>query len=303
MKTASLDLGSNSFLCLISEIQADGTLLVLEDVSVITRLGQGLQQEGKLTNEALLRAAQTFQKFKEIMDRHNVSQVKAVTTAAAREASNFEALKALGLKYGIPIDLISGEEEALMSFEGAIAQAELKSSLLLDIGGGSTEMAYYPDDKEKLFLRSLPLGSVRLGEMFVSDWAEVDARVVAKVKDQILKALDVSWGQARPPIKNWVAVAGTPTTLQAVEAGGYSEEAVNGQVLTYAKICNLNERILSLPLSERRKLAGMAPKRADVIPIGGAILQTLMEWADVSEVKVSTRGLRYGLAKKHTVGS
>ncbi len=296
MKTAALDLGSNSFLCLISERDQNGQLVVLEDESIITRLGQGVQKEGKLTKEGLLRAAQAFARFKILMDKHAVEKVEAVTTAAAREASNFSELKALGLQYGIPISLISGEKEAELSFAGAVSDEDRSSSLLLDIGGGSTEMAYYTEAGE-LFLRSLPLGSVRLGEMFVSDWATLTREDLEKMREQIYKTLEVFWGEERPPLKSWVAVAGTPTSLKAVDLKEFAPEKINNTFMTVTEIKRINRELLALPLNERRKTPGLQAKRADVIPVGGLILETLMAWANIDELKVSTGGLRYGLAQ------
>lgn len=295
MISAALDLGSNSFLCLISEKGQNGKLRVIEDRSIITRLGQSVQKEGKLSKDGLLRAAQAFSEFKTMMDTHNVSVVKAVTTAAAREASNFSELQDLGLQYNIPIELISGEKEAELSFLGAVAQEKKMKSLLIDIGGGSTEMAYYSSETD-LFLRSLSLGSVRLGEMFITDWAVLDRESLEKMRDQIFKMLELSWGDERPPAKNWVAVAGTPTSLKAVELGVFDVEKINGSKMTLADVKAVNKILLDMPLTERRKAPGLQPKRADVIPVGGLILETLMSWAGIEEIEISTGGLRYGLA-------
>jgi exopolyphosphatase/guanosine-5'-triphosphate,3'-diphosphate pyrophosphatase len=296
LKTAALDLGSNSFLCLISEKGQDGELIVLEDKSIITRLGQSVQKEGRITKESLLRAAQAFTTFKALIDKHEVQNVSAVTTAAAREASNFQDLKNLGLEYGIPISVISGEKEAELSFAGAVSDEERSSTLLLDIGGGSTEMAYYKQSGE-LFLRSLPLGSVRLGEMFVSDWSELNVEDLGKMRDQILKTLELSWGDNRPPQKSWVAVAGTPTSLKAVELGDFDPSLINGSSMNLSEIKKVNRDLMAMPLPERRKTPGLQAKRADVIPVGGLILEVLMEWAEVDLLTISTGGLRYGLAK------
>lgn len=296
MKTAALDLGSNSFLCLISEKNQNGELVVYEDKSIITRLGQAVQKEGKLTKESLLRAAQAFASFKELIDKHAIEKVEAVTTAAAREASNFSELKSLGEQYGIPISVISGEKEAELSFAGTVTDSERNLSLLLDIGGGSTEMAYYQDNGA-LFLRSLPLGSVRLGEMFISDWAVLDKNALEKMRDQIHKTLEVSWGTERPSVKSWVAVAGTPTSLKAVQLKKFDPDKINKSVMTLEEIKRVNRELLDLPLADRRKVPGLQAKRADVIPVGGLILETLMMWADISQIEVSTGGLRYGLAK------
>lgn len=298
MKTASLDLGSNSFLCLISEKTKTGELQVLEDLSIITRLGQGVQKEGALTKESLMRAAQAFETFAGLFEKHHVQQIKAVTTSAAREASNFSELQALGAQYKIPIEVISGEREAELSFKGAVASKQRRASLLVDIGGGSTEIAYYTDQDEKLFLKSLPLGTVRLGEIFIERWEDLNRESLERMREQVLKTLEVSWGKEKTPVKKWVAVAGTPTSLKAVELGEYDAERINNSPLTLDSIKKLNQMLIDLPLAERRKVKGLQAKRADVIPVGALILEALMDWASVTEVQVSTAGLRYGLAQE-----
>ena len=301
MKVAALDLGTNSFLCLIAQSSNEqksefSEVEVLYDESIITRLGQSVQKKGLLSKEALLRAAQAFSKFQENIKAHNVQEVMAVTTSAARDAENFEELRKIGEEYGIPIKVIPGEEEAELSFSGAIPNIERKESLLIDIGGGSTELAYF--DGDDFVLKSLPLGSVRLGEMFVEEWSELDLTSLKKVEDQIVKTLELTFGSSRPPVKNWVAVAGTPTTLKAIQNGEFVSEDIENSHLKQHEVKEMVLKLIDLSLIERRKVPGLESKRADVIPVGAKILETLMHWCQVDEVKVSTKGLRYGLAKR-----
>ena len=296
MKVAALDLGTNSFLCLIAQKSESGKIEVLYDESIITRLGQNIQKKALLSKEALFRAAQAFSKFQENIKVHDVKKVMAVTTSAARDAENFLELKKLGEDYGIPIDVISGEEEAELSFQGAIASIENKRALLLDIGGGSTELAYFNGDK--FVLKSLPLGSVRLGEMFVEEWSNLDGVSLKKVEDQIVKVLELTFGIDKPPVKNWVAVSGTPTTLKAIQNGEFKLEAIENSELKQQDIKGMLSKLVSMSLVDRRKIPGLEAERADIIPVGAKILETLMSWSNVQKVKVSTKGLRYGLAKK-----
>lgn len=296
MKVAALDLGTNSFLCLIAQMSESGEVEVLYDESIITRLGQSVQKKGLLSKEALLRAAQAFSKFQQNIKDHNVQKVMAVTTSAARDAENFEELRKLGEEYGIPIEVIPGEEEAELSFQGAISSSEKKNSLLLDIGGGSTELAYF--NEGEFVLKSLPLGSVRLGEMFVEEWSNLDESSLKKVEDQIIKTLELTFGKDKPPAKNWVAVAGTPTTLKAIQNGVFNADDIEGSELKQQETKDMVSKLISLSLIDRRKVPGLEAKRADVIPVGAKILETLMIWCNVKEVKVSTKGLRYGLAKR-----
>lgn len=296
MKVAALDLGTNSFLCLIAQLDESGEMEVLYDESIITRLGQSVQKKGELSKEALLRAAKAFAVFQKNINEHKVEKVSAVTTSAARDAKNFEELKKIGKEYGIPIEVIPGEKEAELSFGGAIKSDEAQTSLLIDIGGGSTELAYFQEDK--FILKSLALGSVRLGEMFVEDWESLDEPSLKKVQDQINKTLEVTFEGEKPPAKNWVAVAGTPTSLKSIQNGKYLAEEIEGSSLSVVEITDMIQMLINLKLIDRRKVPGLESKRADVIPVGAKILETLMTWSDVSKVKVSTKGLRYGLAKR-----
>ena len=296
MKVATLDLGTNSFLCLIAQKNESGEIEVLCDKSTITRLGQSVQKEGLLTKDALFRAAKAFSRFQKNIETHNVEEVMAVTTSAARDAENFKELKNLGEEYGISIEVISGEEEAELSFNGAIQSSEKKNSLLLDIGGGSTELAYF--DGDKFVLKSLPLGSVRLGEMFVEKWSNLDRSSLKKIEDQILKTLEIAFESEKPPLKNWVAVAGTPTSLKAIQNGQFDASAIENSQLKRQEVKDMLSELIDLSLIDRRKVPGLESKRADIIPVGAKILEVLMVWCDVKEVKVSTKGLRYGLAKR-----
>lgn len=294
MKIAALDLGSNSFLCLICRVERGKIIEVLYDKAIITRLGKNVQKEGVISRESLLRASEAFLEFKRPMENFGVEKVVAVTTSAAREATNFSDLKLLGEEHGIPIDLISGEKEARYSFLGATDKSQNKDSLILDIGGGSTEIAYYEDGELKL--TSLPIGSVRLGDMFVEDWTHLNSNVLEKMKKQALQSIEVVWEQSKPPKRNWVAVAGTPTSLRSIQEKTYDPQLIHETRLTLGEVSKLKSDLLNMELKNRRKLPGLDPKRADVIPVGAMILETVMEWAEVEEVTVSVRGLRYGLA-------
>jgi len=296
LKVASLDLGTNSFLCLISESSESGDINYLSDESIVTRLGQNVQKTGAIGKEALKRAEESFSSFKKSIDKFGVDKVMAVTTSAARDAENFSDLYDLGQNFGIPIKVISGEEEAELSFDGAVSTSEKENSLLIDIGGGSTEIAFF---KDGAFTRkSLPLGSVRLGEMFVDDWALLNKDSLDRIREQIVKTLEVSFEGLKPPLKNWIAVAGTPTTLKAIQLKGFDPDKINGSSLLRSDISLLVSMLIDMPLEKRHELQGLDKKRADVIPVGAKILDVLLEWCNVEKVTVSTRGLRYGLAKK-----
>lgn len=232
MKIASLDLGTNSFLCLISEVVSSSEIKILHDEVKIVRLGQELGKTGRLHSDALQRADECLRKFSEVIKSQKVDQVQAVATAAAREASNSEEFLKICEKYNIPLVTISGEEEARMSFQGAINPNEEKKVLLIDIGGGSTE--YIVGKKGHIELaRSLPYGVVKLTEKWIS------AQPVNTDQEKNLRAFiqaqtEALWTQIENlrPEKIW-AVAGTPTSLASASLGGnFDAKKIDGFCLT-----------------------------------------------------------------------
>lgn len=297
MKLAALDLGTNSFLCLIVEANQNGKIKVLHDEMVIVRLGQELGKTGKLHPQALERADKCLAKFKETIEKFQVDQVQAVATAAAREAENAEEFLKICQTHQIPLVTISGEEEARMSFQGAIDPHEEKNVVLIDIGGGSTE--YIVGQKGQIKLaQSLPYGAVKLTEKWISSQPvinddEKNLRQFIKTRTEEL------WAQieALNPEKVW-AVAGTPTAIaQATIGGAFDPQKIDGFVLTRKLLSDWIEKLKNSSVEEKRQKYGFGD-RSDVIFAGTLILDELLKRLNKDEILVSTKGIRYGLVYK-----
>lgn len=314
MKVAALDLGSNSFLCLICESTTasensknknEGHSVsiqnVLSDQVKIVRLGQGVGQTGSFHPDALVRAEACLKEFKIEIDRHKPDKVLAMATSAARDAKNGHELIEIGKRLNIPIQIIAGKDEARITYLGATSgllknsNAEQKTILLIDIGGGSTELIVGRGE-EILFSKSLDVGVVRFTERLalthpISTADQV--RAEALIKEEILKIKSEILKHA-PQIA--VAVAGTPTTLAAAELGGFDAGKIDGYVFTEAKLKSWEDKLAKSSVAERIEKFKIEPGRADVIYIGALILRLILNQFQLNTIEVSTRGVRYGVA-------
>lgn len=296
MKVGALDLGTNTFLLLIAEDDGRGGLRVEKDMVEIVRLGQGVDQTGEFHPEALKRARACLEKYAAEMKAAGVERCLAAATSAARDAKNGAELFKMGEELGIPIEVITGDDEARISFDGATMDVmdASKSILVVDVGGGSTEFIRGRGGKIG-FAKSLDIGAVRLTERFVKEQPIPEDQQKA-LRDYVDKALE----EVLEPLKRaWPneirAVAGTPAAIAAIELGGFDEKKVDGFHLSRQKLKEWTEVFASTTVEEKRdkyKLGG----RADVIYAGTTILLALLESLGAPGFRVSTKGLRYGVA-------
>lgn len=293
MRVAAIDMGSNSFLCLIAEKDEHGHLKEIYDTIEYVKLGEGIHVTHKFSDGALTRAEAAFKKFYELIKKYNVDRVETVATSAARDATNKDALFELGKKYQIPIHVISGNSEADLTFLGVKSSLPHKKEFaVLDIGGGSTEIAF--KRKNEFFTKSYDVGCVRLTELFLKMDPEKETEM-AEFKNYLeekLSVIDIHGLEM-------FAVAGTPTTLASLYLQkAYDPKIVEGFCLKRENVQALIQKLHKLKIAERKKLPGIDAPRADVIMAGALIMEHVMKKANLSEVTVSTRGIRYGLAFK-----
>lgn len=301
-RRAAIDMGTNSFLLTVAEVVGGEILEVLEDHMIVVRLGQGVAEAGVLAEEAMVRGIDALRDFRARCDHWGIAPeaVRTAGTSALREAANRDEFAARALaETGFQVRVIPGQEEALLSFRGALSSlapgdaGEMTAPCLLDIGGGSTELVW-ANGSERY---SMPLGVVRARERhLVSDpptTAECEA-LVDEVKAQ-LEALP-----SLPSPAPLIAVAGTPTTLVAIAeeidiSKGYDGSLIHGKSLDIATIQALTARLCAMDLEDRKGVTGLHPQRADLIIGGALILSTVLVILAQTAVLVSDRGLRYGL--------
>ncbi len=299
MKVAALDLGSNTFLCLIAEVEkvtASAFRITKMDVDEIqiVRLGQDVSKTKRLHPDALLRAEKALKHFKLLIEQHNPEKILAMATSAARDSENNHQLFTIGEMLGIPIEIIQGQQEARITYEGSISgQHENKTRLVVDIGGGSTE--YIVGDLTEIKQsQSLNIGCVRLTENFITTQPTSEAETKA-AEDFIKHSLQQLKQNFLYPIDEILAVAGTPTSLVAAQIGHFDAEQINGFKLTMTDLLKWKSRLQVASIDEKVQM-GLPKGRADVMLIGVLILiQTLITF-EQDHLIVSTRGVRHGIA-------
>lgn len=302
MRVAAIDIGTNSVLLLIAERRDQGVEAVLERAE-ITRLGQGVDATRRLAPEAVERTLATLSRYGAEIRASGVSAgaIDAVGTSAMRDAEGGAAFVARAAEaIGVAPRVISGEEEAALTYEGALAGLSVgpeDGPTVFDVGGGSTEVIWRDGAAEGApHAVSLDIGSVRLTERHVRHDPPTGGELEALRADirRALAALPAPSGDAR----ELVGVAGTVTTLAAVlqELAPYDGARVHGSPLSRADIDALVTRLAAVPLEVRQSIVGLEPKRADVIVAGALIVDEVMRWAQAPRLLTSDRGVRWGLA-------
>jgi exopolyphosphatase / guanosine-5'-triphosphate,3'-diphosphate pyrophosphatase len=296
-RVAVIDVGSNSTRLLIADI--DGGVSVVERQSRVTRLGRGVDLSGQLSDEAIEAACEAISDYVAICRDAGVEQVAAIATSAVRDASNGSAFVAeLRERFALSARVLDGEEEARLTYRGATAeQPPPSSTLVIDIGGGSTEMVV-GTGSEIAFHASLQAGVVRHTERHISGDPPTPVELEALADDIRGLIDDALSGHAEARASAGVAVAGTPTSLAAVELGlePYDPTRVHGHVLSLETIQHLLSQFASAPLVERVKIPGLHPDRAPTTIAGGVILIEAMRAFDLDQIQVSEHDILYGMA-------
>lgn len=297
-RVASIDIGTNTILLLISEVERR-KIHPLFEMETVVRLGEGLQKNEILLKEAMERGLQTLAHYLKRCQTMEVRKIFAAGTSALREAKNSEDfVKGAKEKLNLSIEVISEEEEARLSFL-AVAKdlGEVKKPILVvDVGGGSTEFILGKGRQIHQWI-SLPLGSVRFTEQFLhsnpvqdQEWEKMERHIRGRL-------VNIPHSQES---FSMVAVGGTATTLASVEMG--LEEFITKKIHHFIlKKEDLNRQLLlyrSKTIEERKKIPGLPVARSDVILAGGAILYLAMEELNCSSVLINCHGVRYGLLYK-----
>lgn len=294
-RVAAIDIGTNTFLCLITEGGPNGITKVISDEAEVVRLGQKIDSAGTFHPEALERATKCLDKFQKSIQKHGPLEVaEAAATSAARDANNAATLRELAGRFGISLRVASGLEEARLSYLGTLPQDHTPTRLVVDVGGGSTEFIV-GQGKNILFSKSLDIGGVRLTERFVTAQPvpPEDRQALEAYADQQIATLIPVLKQH--PIKEIIAVAGTPTAVAALEIGAFIEEKVDGFHLSLAQLEKWREIFATTSVEEKQKKFGLGG-RADIIFAGVSILCSTLRQLQAEGFSVSTKGLRYGLA-------
>ncbi|MGW6444651.1 Ppx/GppA phosphatase family protein [Lentzea sp. NPDC055074] len=295
-RVAAIDCGTNSIRLLIADVtkREDGTAW-LRDVHremKIVRLGQGVDATGRLHPDAIERTRQALLDYARTMQRKGVEVARMVATSATRDASNRDEFFGMTEQIlGAPAEVITGDEEARLSYLGAVADLDPDEEpfLVTDLGGGSTEFVLGTGSEVEA-ARSMDIGCVRLTERFIaSDPPAKDeiAQAEAFAREAIKEAFEVVPVEK---MKTWIGVAGTVTTLSALVQGleVYNSDDIHLSRITLDNVREITDRILSMTHDERASLGPMHPGRVDVICGGAVVLRAI---ADELENRAGIRTL------------
>lgn len=297
---AVMDIGTNSTRLLLADYDGTtGQLHPLKRGLKITRIGEGMHEKNRVMSQlAMGRTIAALEDFAGIITAYPVEKIRLVATQAVREAANQAELKErIKERLGWTLEVISGAEEAKLSYRGAVQGLKaVRSPLVVDIGGGSTEFLVAQDDgaqgsnaamekDRRLQARSLPLGALRLLEHPLSDTA------LQRILAQGLASFLIS---SEAPL---VVVGGTATTLAAVKLGllSYDAEKVQGLTISFTTLQEIVQRLEAMEPSERLKVPGITSGREDIIVPGLQILRAVMTYFGRAELTVSDQDLLHGL--------
>jgi exopolyphosphatase/guanosine-5'-triphosphate,3'-diphosphate pyrophosphatase len=297
-RVAVVDIGTNSTRLLVADV-ADGRVAEVVRRSTVTRLGRGVDLSGRLSGEAIEAVCGAIAEYVGLYEEAEAARIVAIATSAVRDASNGDAFIAeLRERFALSARLLDGEEEAGLTYLGATAEhPPAEPTLVVDIGGGSTELIV-GSGAEIGFHASLQAGVVRHTERHIASDPPAAGELEA-MADDLRGSIDAAAAEL-PGLqpKRGIAVAGTPTSLAAIEMGldPYDPARVHGHVLTLPAIQRTLSRLASIPLAERKRIAGLHPDRAPTIVAGVVILIEAMRAFGLDQVEASEHDILYGAA-------
>lgn len=293
MNYAAIDIGTNSVLLMIVEMT--DKMKEIYDTAIITRLGEGLKQTGNLLPQAMERTLNVLRDYKTIATKSRVSEIICIGTAALREAQNNDSFLKLAKKeLSLDVRVISEREEAFytyLSVNQSLSDSA-KDVIIIDIGGGSTEIIY--GDRENFIdYASLPIGSVKLTEMFIKSDPPAYEEIIC-MRDFIKSILNLSF---KKNIQSVIGTAGTITTLGSIAIGlqEWDKKQIHGFKLSRERIDGISQYLLGKTISERSDLPGMEKGREDIIPQGIILLQEILKYFGAEELTIDANGIRHGI--------
>ena len=303
MRVAAIDCGTNSIRLLIADI-TDGTLIDVIRTMVIVRLGEGVDKTGEFSQGALGRTFAALDSFEALIREHKPERIRFVATSASRDVSNrAEFVSGIKSRLGIEPDVISGDEEAELSFIGATADLLNQVNppeapyLVIDIGGGSTEFVLgtsAPTDSI-----STNIGCVRMTERNLTSDPPTTAQIAAATAD-VDAAIDQAF-QVVPiaQAKSLIGLAGSVTTVAALALGlsEYDSEKIHGSRISAKAVHQVTQDLLHMTRADRAALGPMHEGRIDVIGGGALVLDRIMQRTGIPEVLVSERDILDGIAR------
>jgi exopolyphosphatase / guanosine-5'-triphosphate,3'-diphosphate pyrophosphatase len=299
VRVAVVDIGTNSTRLLIADVDASsGSVEERLRRSQVTRLGDGVDREGTLSDEAMARVFHTLEDFRSEIESHECVSNLAVLTSAVRDAANGDTFaERVRSDYGLNARVLAGAEEAQLSFLGAMAgrPSSTEPTVVIDIGGGSTEFVIGVG-RTAGFHVSLPAGVVRMSERHIHSDPPHTEELQALALDVRATFLGGLPPGERAPVKRGIAVAGTATSAASIdqELDPYDPARVHRYPLMLATVELLLARLADMDEQARRRVVGLNPDRAPTIVAGMILLEEALRAFELEQVEVSEHDILYG---------
>ncbi len=290
MRVAAIDIGTNSIRLLKAEI-IDGKLITGNKKLNMTRIGEGVNETGRLSEAGMKRSVDALVAFEQEAKAWKAKHTFALATSAVRDSENKnEFLNRVEDACGLNVEVISGEQEAKIGFMGVLAGMDNVEGLILviDVGGGSTELIV-GDRSGILFAESVNVGAVRMTGKHIStdpvtpEESENVKNDIEYITKDVLKKLE------KYNITKAVGIGGTATTLGAMklEMESYDRDRIQNSSVLYPEIKAMNEKMSELTIDERKDLKGLQPKRADIIYAGALVIEKVLKTLNIDEMFIS----------------
>jgi exopolyphosphatase / guanosine-5'-triphosphate,3'-diphosphate pyrophosphatase len=297
-RVAAIDLGTNSTRLLVADVD-DGSVHELGRETRVTRLGEGVDERRRLLPLPIARTRNVLSDYRQGLEAQGAERALAVATSAVRDAENGEAfLGEVEWSYGFATRLLTGDEEAVMTFRGVTAERTLAAgTVIVDIGGGSTELVVGGPDRVG-WHESFDIGSVRLTERHLHSDPPTAAELEACAEAVRALLAERVPDEVRGEASAVVGVAGTITSLAALDLGleEYDRDRVHGHVLGADGLQRQLDRLAAVPVAERRRLRPLDPERAPVIVAGAVIAREALSFFGLDELEISERDILDGAA-------
>jgi exopolyphosphatase/guanosine-5'-triphosphate,3'-diphosphate pyrophosphatase len=292
-----IDLGFNSAKLVNYYVNSDNSYNAYEERGLKVRLGEGLNGTGYLTNESVHRTINALKLFHDIISFQTIKHVIPVATSAVREAINKDDfLKEAYQETGFRFRVLSGKAEALYSYAGALSSTCIPTALFFDLGGGSLEMVYTENFKIRKFM-SLPLGALRLSQIYGRTDGTLTKKNYSRMKQHILKVLP---SRRELDMSSDTSIIGVGGTLRALarydqQIRRYVLDKIHNYIMDYESVDSINARLAKMTSNGISKIDAIGNNRVETITTGSCIINLLMQKLGFRKVVVSARGLREGI--------
>ncbi len=297
-----IDLGSNTARLVIVDMFAENHYMVVDELKESVRLGQDMDRDGFLKPQRIAETIKTLKMFKKLCDARRVDRIVAVGTAAVRRAKNqCSFLDEIRVSCNITIRVLSEEEEALLVYRGVINSMDIPKGVILEIGGGSTKIIYY-NRRNVLGYANLPFGAVTLTDLFAGDpTPEAAAQHVEEFFTEQLKKLP--WLKEIDPEVQMIGVGGSFRNLFKISKliRKYPLDIAHNYKLATEDFQSIYDTLKAIDVDKRKKIKGLSPARADIMPSAMAIVKSFVDYLNISTFTIGGCGLREGLMVNQAV--